>query len=143
MEYLYSDEGQLTWLKGYCHPIRFNAMSKAGKIPQDLLDKLPPAEAYEKAVFPTLEDQNAAKARSPPSGTASSARPSSNETATSEGAAVPPSVRVAASSSHRRGGMGPVGWGSTTAKRCGAVAPAAAFPCPGSAAPFFGFASCS
>jgi len=62
MEYLYSDEGQLTWLKGYCHPIRFNAMSKAGKIPQDLLDKLPPAEAYEKAVFPTLDDQNAAKA---------------------------------------------------------------------------------
>jgi putative spermidine/putrescine transport system substrate-binding protein len=24
MEYLYSDEGQLAWLKGYCHPIRFN-----------------------------------------------------------------------------------------------------------------------
>ena len=62
MEYIYSDEGQLTWLKGYCHPIRFNAMSKAGKIPQDLLDKLPPAENYEKAVFPSLEDQNAAKA---------------------------------------------------------------------------------
>ncbi|MFN7225203.1 MAG: ABC transporter substrate-binding protein, partial [Paracoccaceae bacterium] len=25
MEYLYSDEGQLGWLKGYCHPARFNA----------------------------------------------------------------------------------------------------------------------
>ena len=62
MEYLYSDEGQLTWLKGYCHPIRFNAMSKAGKIPKELLDKLPPAEAYEKAKFPTLDDQNASKA---------------------------------------------------------------------------------
>ena len=24
LEYLYSDEGQLGWLKGYCHPIRFN-----------------------------------------------------------------------------------------------------------------------
>ena len=24
MEYLYSDEGQLKWLEGYCHPIRFN-----------------------------------------------------------------------------------------------------------------------
>ena len=23
MEYLYSDEGQIGWLKGYCHPIRF------------------------------------------------------------------------------------------------------------------------
>ena len=61
MEYLYSDEGQLGWLKGYCHPIRFNAMSKAGKIPQDLLAKLPPAAAYEKAVFPTLDEQAAAK----------------------------------------------------------------------------------
>lgn len=62
MEFLYSDEGQLGWLKGYCHPIRFNAMSKAKKIPQDLLDKLPPAAAYEKAMFPSLEDQNAANA---------------------------------------------------------------------------------
>ena len=43
MEYLYSDEGQLGWLKGYCHPIRFNDLAKNGKIPQDLLDKLPPA----------------------------------------------------------------------------------------------------
>lgn len=59
MEYLYSDEGQLKWLEGYCHPIRFNAMAEAGKIPQELLDKLPPAEAYEKAVFPTLEEQEA------------------------------------------------------------------------------------
>ncbi|NDV88469.1 extracellular solute-binding protein [Aurantimonas aggregata] len=61
MEYLYSDEGQLTWLKGYCHPIRFNAMSAAGKIPQDLLDALPPAASYEAAKFPTLEEQDAAK----------------------------------------------------------------------------------
>lgn len=44
MEHLYSDEGQLGWLKGYCHPARFNAMVKAGKVPQDLLDALPPAE---------------------------------------------------------------------------------------------------
>ncbi|MGF6174056.1 ABC transporter substrate-binding protein [Ensifer sp. 4252] len=57
MEYLYSDEGQLGWLKGYCHPIRFNDLAKNGKIPQELLDKLPPAAAYEKAVFPTLEEQ--------------------------------------------------------------------------------------
>jgi putative spermidine/putrescine transport system substrate-binding protein len=62
MEYLYSDEGQLGWLKGYCHPARFNAMVKAGKVPQDLLDKLPPAEAYEKAIFPTLEEVDANKA---------------------------------------------------------------------------------
>ena len=61
MEHLYSDEGQLLWLAGYCHPIRFNDLAKNGKVPQDLLDKLPPAEAYAKAVFPTLEEQEAAK----------------------------------------------------------------------------------
>lgn len=62
MEHLYSDEGQLGWLKGYCHPARFNAMVKAGKVPQDLIDKLPPAESYEKAYFPTLEEVDANKA---------------------------------------------------------------------------------
>ncbi len=61
MEYLYSDEGQLGWLKGYCHPIRFNAMSKAGKVPAEMLAKLPPAENYAKAVFPSLDDQAKAK----------------------------------------------------------------------------------
>ena len=61
MEYLYSDEGQLAWLKGYCHPIRFNDLAKNGKIPQEMLDKLPPAASYEAAVFPTLDEQAAAK----------------------------------------------------------------------------------
>ncbi|MFK8253971.1 ABC transporter substrate-binding protein [Ancylobacter terrae] len=61
MEHLYSDEGQIAWLKGYCHPIRFNDLAAKGKIPKDLLDKLPPAEAYAKAVFPTLAEQAAAK----------------------------------------------------------------------------------
>ncbi|WP_026619045.1 putative spermidine/putrescine transport system substrate-binding protein [Ensifer sp. WSM1721] len=61
MEYLYSDEGQLGWLKGYCHPIRFNDLVKNGKVPQEMLDKLPPAAAYEEAVFPTLEEQAAGK----------------------------------------------------------------------------------
>src|SRR3954471_8046114 len=61
MEYLYSDEGQLAWLKGYCHPIRFNDLAEKGKIPQDLMAKLPPADAYKKAIFPSLEDQTAAK----------------------------------------------------------------------------------
>lgn len=62
MEYLYSDEGQTAWLAGYCHPARFNAMSAAGKIPADLLAKLPPAESYAKAYFPTLEEVDANKA---------------------------------------------------------------------------------
>lgn len=61
MEYLYSDEGQLGWLKGYCHPIRFNDMVARGVVPQDLLDALPPAEGYAKAYFPTLDEVNANK----------------------------------------------------------------------------------
>jgi putative spermidine/putrescine transport system substrate-binding protein len=61
MEYLYSDEGQLGWLKGFCHPIRFNDLAANGKIPQELMDALPPAEGYAKAVFPTLDEQAAAK----------------------------------------------------------------------------------
>ena len=61
-EYLYSDEGQILWLAGYCHPIRFNDLAKGGKIPADLLAKLPAAELYAKAVFPTLDEQAAAKA---------------------------------------------------------------------------------
>jgi putative spermidine/putrescine transport system substrate-binding protein len=61
MEYLYSDEGQLGFLAGYCHPIRFNDMAARGVIPQDMLDKLPPADAYAKAVFPSLDEQAAAK----------------------------------------------------------------------------------
>ena len=61
MEYLYSDEGQLAWLKGYCHPIRFNDLVAKGKVPKALLDNLPPADSYAKAVFPTLEQQAAAK----------------------------------------------------------------------------------
>ena len=61
MEYLYSDEGQLGWLKGYCHPIRFQDLAESKKVPADLLAKLPPAESYAKAVFPTLDEQAAAK----------------------------------------------------------------------------------
>ncbi|NLR74845.1 MULTISPECIES: ABC transporter substrate-binding protein [Leeia] len=62
MEHLYSDEGQVAWLKGYCHPIRFNDLAARKKIPADLLAKLPPAAAYKGALFPTLEQQEAYKA---------------------------------------------------------------------------------
>jgi putative spermidine/putrescine transport system substrate-binding protein len=61
MEHLYSDEGQLGWLKGYCHPIRFKDLVDNKKVPADLLAKLPAADAYDKAVFPTLEQQAASK----------------------------------------------------------------------------------
>jgi putative spermidine/putrescine transport system substrate-binding protein len=57
-EFLYSDEGQLLWLKGYATPARFDAMLKAGKIPQDLIDKLPKREG--KIEFPSVEQADKA-----------------------------------------------------------------------------------
>jgi putative spermidine/putrescine transport system substrate-binding protein len=59
MEYLYSDEGQLLWAEGFCHPIRFEAMSAAGTIPDEILANLPSTEG---ALFPSIEDIDAAKA---------------------------------------------------------------------------------
>ena len=61
LEHLYSDEGQIGWLKGYCHPIRFNNLVETGKAPADVLAALPPAAGYAKAKFPTLDEQKAAK----------------------------------------------------------------------------------
>jgi putative spermidine/putrescine transport system substrate-binding protein len=58
MEYLYSDEGQLGWASGFCHPIRFEAMSAAGKIPEDVLSQLPSTEG---AYFPTIAEIEAAR----------------------------------------------------------------------------------
>ncbi|MBK9709851.1 MAG: extracellular solute-binding protein [Kouleothrix sp.] len=61
MEYLYSDEGQVIWLKGYGHPIRYNQLAKDNKIPADLAAKLPAADLYAKAAFPKIEQIEAAK----------------------------------------------------------------------------------
>jgi len=52
MEHLYSDEGQIMWLKGYCHPIREDDLRARSVVPQELLDKLPSVEG---AVFPSAE----------------------------------------------------------------------------------------
>jgi len=59
-EFVMSDEGQNLYLKGYAHPIRFNDMVKRGVVPQAMLDKLPPAENYAKAVFLTVDELQAA-----------------------------------------------------------------------------------
>jgi putative spermidine/putrescine transport system substrate-binding protein len=56
-EFLYSDEGQLLWLKGYAHPIRYNDLVKNNLIPAELAATLPPAELYARAVFPTSPAQ--------------------------------------------------------------------------------------
>jgi putative spermidine/putrescine transport system substrate-binding protein len=57
MEYLYSDEGQLGWLKGYCNPIRYDDMVARKVIPADLAAKLPDSTG---AVLPTLDQITAA-----------------------------------------------------------------------------------
>ena len=50
-EFLYSDQGQLLWLKGYSHPARFTDMVKRKVIPKNLLNALPPAGPYAKVKF--------------------------------------------------------------------------------------------
>jgi putative spermidine/putrescine transport system substrate-binding protein len=62
-EFLYSDEGQLLWLKGFTHPARFQDMDERGVIPQDLLDQLPPAQSYETVQFPTPAQSDAQSAQ--------------------------------------------------------------------------------
>jgi putative spermidine/putrescine transport system substrate-binding protein len=58
-EFLYSDEGQNLWLKGYCHPIRYEDLVANNAVPAEQLAKLPDVEG---AVFPTLEQLDTAKA---------------------------------------------------------------------------------
>jgi putative spermidine/putrescine transport system substrate-binding protein len=57
MEYLYSDEGQAHWLKGYCHTTRLDDLIARG-VSADLVAKLPDIAG---AVYPTSEQ--AAKAK--------------------------------------------------------------------------------
>jgi putative spermidine/putrescine transport system substrate-binding protein len=52
-ELIYSDAAQLLFLKGYAHPIRFDALTAAGKIPADLAAKLPSADLYKKVTIVT------------------------------------------------------------------------------------------
>ena len=61
MEFLYSDEGQIIWLKGYGHPVRYADLSARGVIPAEVAAMMPPAASYAKAVFPTIAQQIAAK----------------------------------------------------------------------------------
>ena len=57
MEYLYSDEGQAGWLKGYCHTTRLEDL-KARSVSSDLIAKLPDIAG---AVYPNSDQ--AAKAK--------------------------------------------------------------------------------
>lgn len=61
-EFLYSDEGQLLFLAGYAHPVRFADLNKKGLIPANLASKLPPAKAYAGLSFPSNAQLAKAKA---------------------------------------------------------------------------------
>jgi putative spermidine/putrescine transport system substrate-binding protein len=60
IEYIFSDEGQLFYLKGYAHPARYQALVAANAVPADLAAKLPPASQYANIKFPTLDQLNGA-----------------------------------------------------------------------------------
>jgi len=54
-EFIYSDPGQVLFLKGYTHPARFQDMSKRGVVPKNLLAKLPAAQDYKTVKFATVD----------------------------------------------------------------------------------------
>ena len=62
IEYIFSDEGQLFYLKGYAHPARYQALVAANKVPADLAAKLPPATEYANIKLSHLAQLDAASA---------------------------------------------------------------------------------
>jgi putative spermidine/putrescine transport system substrate-binding protein len=62
LEYLYSDEGQLLFLKGFTHPARYLDLVARNKVPAKLANQLPPAKYYKNVRFASLTQiANAAK----------------------------------------------------------------------------------
>jgi putative spermidine/putrescine transport system substrate-binding protein len=61
-EFIYSDQGQILYLKGFAHPARFNDLAKRKKLPKALLNALPAPTLYAKAKFASLGQQTQAKA---------------------------------------------------------------------------------
>jgi putative spermidine/putrescine transport system substrate-binding protein len=62
-EFMFSDQGQIIFLKGFTHPARFNDLAKRKKLPASLLTALPPAALYAQAKFASIPQQTAAKAK--------------------------------------------------------------------------------
>jgi putative spermidine/putrescine transport system substrate-binding protein len=61
-EFLYSDQGQILFLKGFAHPARFNDLATRKVLPKSLLNALPSPALYAKVKFASLGQQTAAKA---------------------------------------------------------------------------------
>ena len=62
-EFLYSDAGQLLWLKGFTHPARFADMSKRKVVPPALVNQLPRAAIYDQVKFASAAQLTAAKTK--------------------------------------------------------------------------------
>jgi putative spermidine/putrescine transport system substrate-binding protein len=60
-EFMYSDQGQIIFLKGFAHPARFQDMSARKVIPKALLSVLPSASIYAKIKFANSGQQTKAK----------------------------------------------------------------------------------
>lgn len=60
-EFLYSDEGHLLWMKGYCTPARLADMVGRGVVPADLQAKLPAPELISGSVVPSGDQLSAAR----------------------------------------------------------------------------------
>jgi len=61
-EFLYSDQGQLLWLKGYAHPALFADLLARKVVPKGLLAALPNAAAYSKVRFASVGQVTKARA---------------------------------------------------------------------------------
>ena len=61
-EYLYSDEGQLTWVKGYCAPARLADLNARNVLSADLKSKLPDPALLASAIVPSGDQLTAARA---------------------------------------------------------------------------------
>lgn len=60
-EYLYSDEGQLTWIKGYCAPARLADLNARNVVSAELKAKLPDPKLLASSVVPSGDQLSAAR----------------------------------------------------------------------------------
>ncbi len=61
-EYLYSDEGQLTWINGYCAPARIADLMTRNVVSADLQAKLPDPKLLASSIIPNQDQLNKATA---------------------------------------------------------------------------------
>jgi putative spermidine/putrescine transport system substrate-binding protein len=60
-EFVYSDEGQLIYMKGYCAPARLGDMLAKGAVPEDLASKMPDPAILANSVVPDGDQLGAAR----------------------------------------------------------------------------------